>query len=368
MELEWWNSYRHGALTVTHVPSRHWGARVLKDSHRGYGGYVLRAGKHSMYHAGDTAYFSGFREIGQRLSPELALLPIGAYHPENFRNVHTSPADATRAFLDLKSRWMVPMHYGTFRLSHEPMVQELIPGTAEEMYTLGSYLDREGEALGKKKGLGVDWAKFADAWRAVSRDVLAPAHPHAVHRLCWDDIFAAWDEAAGPRPAWIPTASEAADTHIAKACARVYQPSYAHFFRWSVDNREDFWRDTVETLGIRFRANPERILDAHGGPEHARWFPGASLNIAESCFQASGDATAIVWQREGGKLESVSYAELDALSTRDARGVPVAHDYIVPNARRGSLAPRTIPPSQNHVCTRVFPCPSSTTFSPTIAG
>lgn len=125
VELEWWNSYRHGALTVTHVPSRHWGARVLKDSHRGYGGYVLRAGKHSMYHAGDTAYFSGFREIGQRLSPEVALLPIGAYHPENFRNVHTSPADATRAFLDLKSRWMVPMHYGTFRLSHEPMDEPL---------------------------------------------------------------------------------------------------------------------------------------------------------------------------------------------------------------------------------------------------
>lgn len=125
VELEWWNSFRHSGLTVTHVPSRHWGARVLKDSHRGYGGYVLRSGKHSLYHAGDTAYFSGFREIGQRLAPELALLPIGAYQPETFRNVHTNPADATRAFLDLKSRWMVPMHYGTFQLSHEPMDEPL---------------------------------------------------------------------------------------------------------------------------------------------------------------------------------------------------------------------------------------------------
>ncbi len=51
-------------LTVTHVPSRHWGARIFKDSHRGYGGYVLRSAKHSVYHAGDTAYFAGFREIG----------------------------------------------------------------------------------------------------------------------------------------------------------------------------------------------------------------------------------------------------------------------------------------------------------------
>ena len=138
VELEWWNSYRHGALDITHVPSRHWGARILKDSHRGYGGYVLRSGKHSVYHAGDTAYFDGFREIGQRLSPELALLPIGAYNPPQFRNVHTSPADATRAFLDLKARWMVPMHYGTFRLSHEPIEEPL------------QLLEREALAAGVK--------------------------------------------------------------------------------------------------------------------------------------------------------------------------------------------------------------------------
>jgi L-ascorbate metabolism protein UlaG (beta-lactamase superfamily) len=125
IEMNWWNSYRHRNLTITHVPSRHWGARVLRDAHRGYGGYVLRDGKHSVYHAGDTAYFSGFREIGMRLAPQLALLPIGAYNPPSFRNVHASPSDATRAFVDLNARWMVPMHYGTFRLSHEPMDEPL---------------------------------------------------------------------------------------------------------------------------------------------------------------------------------------------------------------------------------------------------
>jgi L-ascorbate metabolism protein UlaG (beta-lactamase superfamily) len=125
VELDWWENYRSRGLSITHVPSRHWGARVIKDSHRGYGGYVLRSGKHSVYHAGDTAYFAGFREIGRRLSPELALLPIGAYNPPSFRNVHADPADATQAFLDLKARWMVPMHYGTFRLSHEPIEEPL---------------------------------------------------------------------------------------------------------------------------------------------------------------------------------------------------------------------------------------------------
>jgi L-ascorbate metabolism protein UlaG (beta-lactamase superfamily) len=125
IELDWWKHSRHGSVTVTHVPSRHWGARIIKDSHRGYGGYVLKAGKHSVYHAGDTAYFEGFGEIGRRLSPEVALLPIGAYNPSSYRHVHADPADATRGFLDLKSRWMVPMHYGTFRLSHEPVDEPL---------------------------------------------------------------------------------------------------------------------------------------------------------------------------------------------------------------------------------------------------
>jgi L-ascorbate metabolism protein UlaG (beta-lactamase superfamily) len=114
IELDWWNTSRHGGVAITHV-----------HSHRGYGGFVLKAGKHSVYHAGDTAYFAGFREIGRRLSPELALLPIGAYNPPTFRNVHTNPADATHAFLDLNARWMVPMHYGTFRLSHEPVEEPL---------------------------------------------------------------------------------------------------------------------------------------------------------------------------------------------------------------------------------------------------
>lgn len=125
VELDWWDAHRIEALTVTHVPSRHWGARIIRDSFRGYGGYVLQDSTHSVYHAGDTAYFSGFAEIGRRLKPDVAMLPIGAYNPAAFRNVHTSPADATRAFLDLKARWMIPMHYGTFRLSQEPMEEPL---------------------------------------------------------------------------------------------------------------------------------------------------------------------------------------------------------------------------------------------------
>ena len=119
--LEWWQTKSISGLEVTMTPCKHWGARFFKDTHRGFGGYVIRGGGHALYHSGDTAYFDGFARIGQRLKPEVALLPIGAYRPDSYRGVHTCPEEALQAFLDLGARRMIPMHYGTFRLSQEPM-------------------------------------------------------------------------------------------------------------------------------------------------------------------------------------------------------------------------------------------------------
>jgi len=125
LSLEWWQTAGLGNVNVTLTPAKHWGARLFNDTYRGFGGYVLRGGGHSVYHSGDTAYFSGFAEIGRRLSPQIALLPIGAYSPDNYRTVHTSPEDALQGFLDLRAAWMVPMHFGTFRLSAEPVNEPL---------------------------------------------------------------------------------------------------------------------------------------------------------------------------------------------------------------------------------------------------
>jgi len=115
-----------GSITVTATPARHWGARLFNDTHRGFGGYVIASPNGPIiYHSGDTAYFNGFAEIGRRLKPEIALLPIGAYFPDSYRSVHTSPEEALRAFIDLKADVMIPMHYGTFRLGREPMNEPL---------------------------------------------------------------------------------------------------------------------------------------------------------------------------------------------------------------------------------------------------
>jgi len=121
IELKWWESFSHGDWKVTLTPCKHWGARMLHDHHRGYGGFVLEHQGRRIYHAGDSAYFDGFKEIGARCRPEIALLPIGAYFPESFRNVHMGPDEAVQVFKDLRARWLVPMHYGSFKLSFEEM-------------------------------------------------------------------------------------------------------------------------------------------------------------------------------------------------------------------------------------------------------
>lgn len=138
IELQWWESFGSGEWKVTLTPAKHWGARVLRDEHRGYGGYVIENHGRRLYHAGDTAYFPGFKEIGERLAPEIALLPIGAYSPDSFRNVHMGPDEALKAFNDLGGRWMVPMHFGAFRLSFEDLDEP--PRWLEELATTNGML------------------------------------------------------------------------------------------------------------------------------------------------------------------------------------------------------------------------------------
>jgi L-ascorbate metabolism protein UlaG (beta-lactamase superfamily) len=120
-ELNWWDVHEEDGFKVIHVPANHWGRRTPRDRERGYGGFVIERHGHHVYFAGDTAYFKGFLEIGKAFPIDLALLPIGAYRPPSFRQVHCNPEDALQAFEDMQARYMVPIHWGTFRLSYEPI-------------------------------------------------------------------------------------------------------------------------------------------------------------------------------------------------------------------------------------------------------
>jgi L-ascorbate metabolism protein UlaG (beta-lactamase superfamily) len=125
-ELGWWDSTEVAGVRVTLVPARHWSRRRIGDTNRTlWGGFVIEGNGASVYHAGDTAWFDGFAEIGRRF-PGLsaAVLPIGGYAPAWFmESNHMSPEQAGRAFLACGARLLVPMHWGAFRLSDEPLAE-----------------------------------------------------------------------------------------------------------------------------------------------------------------------------------------------------------------------------------------------------
>jgi L-ascorbate metabolism protein UlaG (beta-lactamase superfamily) len=123
-ELGWWSSTRVGPVKITFVPSQHWSRRGLFDTNRTlWGGFVIEGSRATIYHSGDTAYFEGFKEIGERFPRiDAALLPIGAYDPAWFmETMHLNPEQALRAFQDLGARTFVAMHWGTFKLADEPL-------------------------------------------------------------------------------------------------------------------------------------------------------------------------------------------------------------------------------------------------------
>jgi len=119
-ELDHWQRIELGPLCVSMTPCHHWGARMLHDSHRGFGGFLIEAEGRSIFHCGDSAYFDGFQEIGKRFDIEIALLPIGAYDPRSImRAVHMNPAEAVQARADLSAARAIGMHFGTFQLTDE---------------------------------------------------------------------------------------------------------------------------------------------------------------------------------------------------------------------------------------------------------
>jgi L-ascorbate metabolism protein UlaG (beta-lactamase superfamily) len=128
-ELDWWEASRLRGVRFDLVPAHHWSKRTLTDTCRTlWGGWVLTAADgQRVYFAGDTGYGHWFGRIGERYPGiDLALLPIGAYDPRWWlSDVHCDPEEAVRAAQDVGARRMAPMHWGTFVLSAEPVLEPL---------------------------------------------------------------------------------------------------------------------------------------------------------------------------------------------------------------------------------------------------
>lgn len=115
---------------VSCVPARHFSGRTITGRNTTlWCGWTLHAGAHRIYFAGDSAFHSGFADVGRRDGPfDAVLMPIGAYDPQWFMSaVHMDPEEAVAAFTLVRSAHpghpcvMAAMHWGTFVLTDEPV-------------------------------------------------------------------------------------------------------------------------------------------------------------------------------------------------------------------------------------------------------
>ncbi len=177
-----------------------------------------------------------------------------------------------------------------------------------------------------------------ECWAELTRSLLTADDPFALHKLLYERVYAGRDPARGPAPAWFPTAEQSRATNLHALMRDQGMLSFAELFHWSAAHRTDFWQQMVERLGIRF-AEPAAAVADLTDLRAPRWFPGARLNVAESCFGAAPDAVAIVHQAEGGPLRSMSYGELRALAGRVANGLRAAG--LEPGAAVAACLPMT---------------------------
>lgn len=121
-ELDWWGAYEHRGLRFVCVPAQHFAQRAPWDlDTRLWASWAVLAPDRRFYFGGDSGYFGGFKEAGERLGPfDLAAIAIGAYLPASImRFTHTTPEQAVQASEDLRSRVLLGIHWGTFDLAEE---------------------------------------------------------------------------------------------------------------------------------------------------------------------------------------------------------------------------------------------------------
>ena len=125
-EFLWWEAIILNNTKFIFTPAQHWSARGLRDRNKSlWGSWFIKTEEKNIFHAGDTGYSDDFIEIRNRLGPvDFAMIPIGAYDPQWFMSYsHVNPEEALSIAKDLDAKKSIGMHWGTFILTDEPVLE-----------------------------------------------------------------------------------------------------------------------------------------------------------------------------------------------------------------------------------------------------
>ena len=149
-ELDWWQDFFYDDIKFICLPAHHWSRRLNQGTNRSlWSSWLLEVNGHRIYFGGDSAYFVGYREFG-RCFPgiDLALLPCGAFAPRWFMHQsHLDVEEMFMAFNDMQARHLVPIHWGSIMLGHEP--------ACEPFFLIKRYLQENPELAQRVHSLNV---------------------------------------------------------------------------------------------------------------------------------------------------------------------------------------------------------------------
>ena len=128
-EMDWYEEIKiNDHLKITFLPAVHWSKRTLTDTNKTlWGNFLIQYKNIKILFACDTGYGNIYKEIGEKYGPiDITMINIGAYdfRPMFDKSIyHTTPEEALNVAQDLKSKKVLGMHWGTFVLSLEPIME-----------------------------------------------------------------------------------------------------------------------------------------------------------------------------------------------------------------------------------------------------
>ncbi|MGD9175553.1 MAG: MBL fold metallo-hydrolase, partial [Desulfobacterales bacterium] len=127
VELDWWQEYKLDQnLMVTATPAQHFSGRGITDRNKTlWASWVIQTPFHKIFFSGDSGYFGGFKQIGDKYGPfDMTFIECGAYG-ESWPKVHMFPEQTVQAHQDLKGNVLHPIHWGTFNLALHPWYEPM---------------------------------------------------------------------------------------------------------------------------------------------------------------------------------------------------------------------------------------------------
>ncbi len=173
-----------------------------------------------------------------------------------------------------------------------------------------------------------------EQWQHLKPLLFSHNLPFHIYRRVFTTLFPEWPDTPDIAPVWLPDETTLNNAPLARYMKTHQFKTVADCHAFSVRQDQAFWKTVVDECPILFKKSPLAVVDLSLGKTAPNWFPGATMNIADSCFQAPKEAIAIIEDNNHH-----TYDAINRLSNRVANGL-IALGYR-PQDRLAIIMPMT---------------------------